>query len=1023
MKKLLLSLSILILISTYSFSQTFEGREAEAKIKGAKKVEFSNRSTHPEYVEFSESSTYRKGGLNPEEVIYTLFNFSNQDQLVAVKKTNDDLGFTHTRYKQYYKNIPVEGADYIAHERSGGLDCINGLLFKLNNISVIPSLSENEALKKALTYVGAKKYMWENIAHITELREAFNDPNFNFNPSGKLVIYPKNNEFIESADFRLAYKFNIYAVEPESRAYIYVDAKTGEIVGRQDLIHTADVQGSATTRYSGVRQITTDQVSSSSYRLRETGRGNGIQTMNAKKTTSTAGATDFTDTDNNWNNVNANMDEAATDAHWATEMTYDYFKNVHNRNSIDDKGFKLINYVHWDQNLFNAFWNGQYMAYGDGTGKGPLTAIDVGAHEMSHGLTSNTASLVYQGESGALNESFSDIFGACVESFAKGPTGVWTIGEDFQTIRNMKNPGAFSHPDTYNGTNWASTTGADNGGVHTNSGVQNKWFFILTDGESGTNDNGDAYTVTGIGIDKAAKIAFRNLTVYLTSNSNYASARTNALKSATDLYGNCSPEYIATADAWNAVGVGAKSGCSTAPIANFIASTTTSCDGSIQFTDKSTSAPTSWVWDFGDGQTASTQNPSHTYTSSGTFTVKLTATNSFGNNTATKTSYVTVNLMSAPTVTNGNRCDAGIVNLSASTSIGTLQWYDAVTGGNLVNTGATYSPNLNTTTTFYVEASTASPSQKLGPADTSMGTSAYFTASATHGLLFDVLTPCTIKSVKVYANTAGNRTIDVVSGGTTGTTIVKTTTVNVPAGESRITLNFDLTAGTQYFIKVSGSLIDLKRNSTGAVYPYTASGLISITNSSASSAGYYYYFYDWEIQAGSGCSSIRTPVTGTIDLLSKPTITLINTNELSVPAGYTYQWYLNGTIIIGATGQTYTVAQNGDYTVEITDPSGCKALSDPYSITAIGVEEVAALSSIKIYPNPSNGILYFNSSKKQNKVDVSVFSIIGKKIYSESFNTIEQNHKMDLSTFADGVYFIKLQIGSDCSTVKVTLQH
>ena len=564
MKKSSLLLSFVLFYSFNSSSQTVVGKEAESKIQGAKMIQYSERSIRPEFIEFSESSIYRKGVKNSAETIRKILNFTENEQLVIIDQTKDDLGFTHTKYRQTYKNIPVEGAEYVAHEKSGGLDCINGLVFQLKNISTTPVLNEEAALKNAINHIGAEKYMWNNPSLIAELREALENPTMNYDPKGELVIFPINNNFSEQADFRLAYKFDIYAEEPESRNYVFVDARSGEIIGAQELIHSADVQGTAITKYSGTRTITADQVSATSFRLKETGRGNGIETRNVKTGTSTAGAVDFTDTDNNWNNVNATVDEAATDAHWATEMTYDYFKLVHNRNSIDNKGFKLINYVHWDKAWYNASWNGQFMRYGDGTGsKKPLTTLDIGGHEMVHGLTGNSAKLVYQGESGALNESFSDIFGNAVEIYAKPTVAKWLMGEDIGAIRDMKTPNAFTDPDTYQGTYWASLTGADQGGVHTNSGVQNYWFYILTEGATGKNDVNTTFNVIGIGIDKAAKIAFRNLTVYLTSSSNFAAARTGALKAATDLYGYCSTEYKATADAWNAVGVGPTSGCTT----------------------------------------------------------------------------------------------------------------------------------------------------------------------------------------------------------------------------------------------------------------------------------------------------------------------------------------------------------------------------------------------------------------------------------------------------------------------------
>ena len=178
--------------------------------------------------------------------------------------------------------------------------------------------------------------------------------------------------------------------------------------------------------------------------------------------------------------------------------------------------------------------------------------------DFTHGLTSNTANLIYSAESGALNESFSDIFGTCVENYATPADWDWLIGEDLSSspFRSMSDPNSHGDPDTYFGTNWASLTGGDSGGVHTNSGVQNFWFYLLSEGGSGVNDNSDAYNVTGLGISTAAKIAFRSLTLYLIESSEFADARFYSIQAATDLYGACSPEVESTTNAWYAVGVG-----------------------------------------------------------------------------------------------------------------------------------------------------------------------------------------------------------------------------------------------------------------------------------------------------------------------------------------------------------------------------------------------------------------------------------------------------------------------------------
>ena len=167
------------------------------------------------------------------------------------------------------------------------------------------------------------------------------------------------------------------------------------------------------------------------------------------------------------------------------------------------------------------FGNGSQMTYGDGNASwNPLVSLDIVGHEVSHGVTEYSAGLVYSYESGALNESFSDIFGEAIENFATGSND-WLMGEDIgvnpgSALRSMADPPIKGDPDTYLGTNWRFDS-ADNGGVHTNSGVQNKWFYLMAVGEAGVNDNGQSYNVTGIGIDDAEAIAYRNLTVYLTS--------------------------------------------------------------------------------------------------------------------------------------------------------------------------------------------------------------------------------------------------------------------------------------------------------------------------------------------------------------------------------------------------------------------------------------------------------------------------------------------------------------------------
>lgn len=263
--------------------------------------------------------------------------------------------------------------------------------------------------------------------------------------------------------------------------------------------------------------------------------------------------------------------DPALDAHWGVEQTYDYYKNVHNRDSYDDQGGKIISYVHFAVGWPNAFWSNNSLKLGDGDGVNTThrTYLNVISHEITHGVINENGGggLKYQGESGALSESFADIFGTAVEHFAKPATADWLHGEEGSLIpgeyvRSMADPRAKEQPDTYglNDSYWANPldTMVDFGGVHINSGVQNYWFYLLSEGDSGVNENGYAYIVDGIGLQKAEQIAYRNLTQYISASvsSTYVDSRMGSIMAAEDLYGAGSPEVLAVQKAWAAVGVG-----------------------------------------------------------------------------------------------------------------------------------------------------------------------------------------------------------------------------------------------------------------------------------------------------------------------------------------------------------------------------------------------------------------------------------------------------------------------------------
>jgi Zn-dependent metalloprotease len=494
-----------------------------------------NSKNQVEYVRLKEN--YPVYAMNAEAFLNASV-YNNGVKVAKLKSETDPLGFTHTRYRLTYNNIPVHNSMMLTHVKGGKLISFNGDLHDVSKPVNSISLNEKRALTFALQKVNAKQYKWENKNEEALLRSAKNDLNFSFYPKGELVIYSKEEK--NNVTSHYAYKFAIYADEPLYAANVIVDAQSGKILAEETLIHDIDVPATCNTRFSGTQSFTVDSQVSGIYRLREAGRGSGIETYDLNTSTVVSTSSDYTNTSTTW--TTTTIDQVGTDAHWGAEMVYDYYLSQHSRNSIDGAGMKMISFADYGVGYANAFWNGLYMTYGSGSGGG-FTGLDICGHEVTHGVTGTSAGLAYSYESGALNESYSDIFGCCVEFFAKPSAFNWNMGEDVGIIRSMSNPNAKGQPDTYLGTNWYTGSG-DNGGVHTNSGVSNYWFYLLCQGGSGINDNAVSFTVSPIGMTNAAKVAYRALTVYYTSGTNYASARNLSIQAAVDLFGPCSSEVF-----------------------------------------------------------------------------------------------------------------------------------------------------------------------------------------------------------------------------------------------------------------------------------------------------------------------------------------------------------------------------------------------------------------------------------------------------------------------------------------------
>jgi len=536
-----------VIIAAYLiiFSSIVATAQSDTAFWNNKMLKIANSGGGQGFIRLKEDTKF-----TPNEFFITnkeAFRLSDNDEMILLRTKSDDLGYSHHLYQQKHNGVKIEGAEYILHEFNGRISTANGKLLINIEKQTNPSISKEVALQNALGVVNASKYAWE-----------VKNPNGNYfssYPEGELLFTKKHDSLpFDQNSFVLAYKFDIFSIEPYTRNYIYINAQTGEFIKKQTrIINDCDCcNGTAQTLYNGQQTIVTHhRWLANDYILKDNCRGDGIHTF--------LSGSNVDDGDNQWSLLE---ERPATSAHWATEMTYDFYYNVFGRNSFDNNGAEMVVNTNDDSNgQDNAFWNGSDFHYGSGGGgsaNNALVSLDVVGHEYTHAVTENEANLTYSYESGALNESFSDIFGTMVEFYVEGNNGNYFLGEDFWIedgrLRDMTNPNIKDQPDTYLGTFW-HTTATDNGGVHTNNGVQNYWFFLLSEGGSGINDNGQSFNVQGIGRDKAASIAYRNLTVYLTSSSDYSDAKNGSIWAAMDLYGNCSNEVLQTVRAWDAVGV------------------------------------------------------------------------------------------------------------------------------------------------------------------------------------------------------------------------------------------------------------------------------------------------------------------------------------------------------------------------------------------------------------------------------------------------------------------------------------
>ncbi|MGW3107857.1 M4 family metallopeptidase [Streptomyces sp. NPDC001100] len=458
-------------------------------------------------------------------------------------------GTVHTRYERTYAGLPVLGGDLVvAIGKTGKTERVTkATKATIKVASLTPKITAAKAEKQA---VSAAKTLGSAKSAADGARK---------------VIWAGGGSPV------LAYETIVGGLQDDgtpNRLHVITDAATGKKLFEYQGVENAT--GTGKTLYSGTVSLTTT-LSGTTYSLTDASRG-GHKTYNLKHTTSSGTGTLFTNTTNTWGTGAASSSTtdvtAAADAAYGAQETWDFYKNTFGRSGIKNDGVGAYSRVHYGSSYVNAFWDDDCfcMTYGDGSSNThPLTSLDVAGHEMSHGVTANTAGLDYSGESGGLNEATSDIFGTGVEFYANNSSdpGDYLIGEklningDGTPLRYMDEPSKDGGSADY----WSSSIGDLD--VHYSSGVANHFFYLLSEGSGSKTINGVSYdsptydgsTVTGIGRAEALQIWYKALTEYFTSTTDYSGARSGTLSAAADLYGSGSTEYNAVAAAWSAVNV------------------------------------------------------------------------------------------------------------------------------------------------------------------------------------------------------------------------------------------------------------------------------------------------------------------------------------------------------------------------------------------------------------------------------------------------------------------------------------
>ncbi|MFD7937120.1 M4 family metallopeptidase [Streptomyces sp. NPDC059755] len=471
-----------------------------------------------------------------------------QEKLVVKDVVKDNDGTLHTRYERTYAGLPVLGGDLVVHTPPASLAA--------GTVSTTFNNNRRTVAVKSTTATYGKAAAETKALTAAKALDAQNPAA----QSARKVIWAGEGTP------KLAWETVVSGLQDDgtpSKLHVITDAATGAKLSQFEGIET----GTGNSQYSGTVTIGTT-LSGSTYQLNDTTRGTH-KTYSLNNGTSGTG-TLMTDADDTWGTGSgSNTQTAGVDAHFGAQTTWDFYKNTFGRSGIKNDGVAAYSRVHYSTAYVNAFWDDDCfcMTYGDGTSSThALTSLDVAGHEMSHGVTSNTANLNYTGESGGLNEATSDIFGTGVEFYANNSSDVgdYLIGEKIDINGDGTPLRYMDEPDKDGGSADSWYSGVGNLDVHYSSGPANHMFYLLSEGSGSKTINGvtynsptsDGVAVAGIGRAAALQIWYKALTTYMTSSTNYAGARTAALSAATALYGSSSTQYAGVGNAFAGINVG-----------------------------------------------------------------------------------------------------------------------------------------------------------------------------------------------------------------------------------------------------------------------------------------------------------------------------------------------------------------------------------------------------------------------------------------------------------------------------------